>query len=916
MREKRLKKGIVLLLTLCIMVSTLVHNSVTVQSAVETKTMEVVFDESMYRDRSQTVDIPGLFEISGITVDNGSVTHSVYEDSVTISVTEGVYSDIRPFRMEVTTEVKSQVNIFSPTFSYSDEDGFSGKLKKDGSPIIGTDKDGYTIYIQKYEGTVENEKCKFYKYKVTLSYTENKSPEVRVDVPKAGCNTNNQLSIAGSVKDENVGDMVNVYYSLDGYDEKTSGISLTNTGFVADGNEQAFVCNVDIRTILNEGSHNLFIWAVDRKGTRSAPVTTPFIVDFTPPDSPNITQEPENDTPTNKDVQITITFPGDAENKKYKEGPDGEWKDYTGPVSISVNEAVYSVCTDKAGNESPISVITVSNIDKDAPDAPEFIKKPEGFTNQSVSVAVYYSQDAFIKEIRINEGDWKTVSQTANEQELVFDDNGVIEARSTDEAGNISVVSSVYVDNIDKISPPVPDIAVSAVETVSSPVTVTIKPGEDNKSGIKITEYCLKGATVSDWKNYDAPFTVTNVGDTEIWARSVDNAGNVSDISKKTVKIKQGGGGPVIIPPGGNTNPVISPVPSSTQPTPTPTVVVTQPTSKAPAAGPADLAVFISSGKTTYGENETISFTINYRNKSNSVASSVVIKADIPQYTTVVENGGGTVKGSQIEWNLGDLAAGASGELKFKLKVGLLDKAEVNVENKAVISSTTPLIKTEDDESFFRLMLYSNRYDNKNHQSYIVGYIDNTFRPENSITRAEVAAMLVRVLNLGEGSPDKIEYKDFNKNHWAYSYIYSATKYGLFEGYAGGTFKPDSFITRAELSTALARYLKLKNIEPDRIHFSDISNHWARNYIEEIYRFKLIEGYLDGRFMPDSQIKRCETVTIINRMLYRGPLKGADAPFTDVKKDHWAYGHIVESCLDHYYTRNADGSETRVNKEN
>jgi len=80
----------------------------------------------------------------------------------------------------------------------------------------------------------------------------------------------------------------------------------------------------------------------------------------------------------------------------------------------------------------------------------------------------------------------------------------------------------------------------------------------------------------------------------------------------------------------------------------------------------------------------------------------------------------------------------------------------------------------------------------------------------------------------------------------------------------------------------------------------------------------LIEGYLENGlrlFKPDNYITRSEAVTIINKMLFRGPLEGAKVPFTDVEEGYWAYGHILESSIDHYYVRNKDQSETIVNKK-
>jgi hypothetical protein len=336
------------------------------------------------------------------------------------------------------------------------------------------------------------------------------------------------------------------------------------------------------------------------------------------------------------------------------------------------------------------------------------------------------------------------------------------------------------------------------------------------------------------------------------------------------------------------------------------------------AGGEYDLAVFLTSEKKAYGENEVIQFTISYKNNESSDAADTILKAEIPQYTTVTDVAGGEVSGNHIIWNLKTIKGNDEGKLVYKLKVGLLDKSEVNSSSTASISASGKNLNAEDDNSVYPFLLYSNRFGNNQHKKYAVGYKDNTFLPESKITRAEVAAMLTRVLNIPEGAPDGKVYADIPQKHWAYGYIYAATNSGLFEGYADKTFKPDEYITRSELSTALARYLKLKNVVPAVFHFNDISKHWARNYIEEIYRLKLIEGYQDGRFLPDAPIKRVETITIINRMLYRGPLNGAVVPFKDVKKDYWAYGQIAECSIDHYFTRNSDSlsSETFVNKEN
>jgi hypothetical protein len=103
--------------------------------------------------------------------------------------------------------------------------------------------------------------------------------------------------------------------------------------------------------------------------------------------------------------------------------------------------------------------------------------------------------------------------------------------------------------------------------------------------------------------------------------------------------------------------------------------------------------------------------------------------------------------------------------------------------------------------------------------------------------------------------------------------------------------------------------LKLSSVAASELDFTDIKGHWAQNYIEEIYRFKIIKGYEDGMFKPNNKITRAEVVTMFNRMLYRGPLNGVESKFPDAPKSHWAFGQIIESATDHKYTRNTDGSE-------
>ncbi|MFH5186760.1 S-layer homology domain-containing protein [Paenibacillus sp. TAB 01] len=157
---------------------------------------------------------------------------------------------------------------------------------------------------------------------------------------------------------------------------------------------------------------------------------------------------------------------------------------------------------------------------------------------------------------------------------------------------------------------------------------------------------------------------------------------------------------------------------------------------------------------------------------------------------------------------------------------------------------------------------------------------------------------------------DSLNYTDVKADHWAANYIRIVTKHGYFNGFEDGTFRPEAPVTRGELVAVMARFLKLNVSTPNELHFNDIEGHWAAASIEELYRSKYLAGYPDGSFKPQNNIIRSEAVTLVNRMLYRGPLKGLNPLFPDVNASHWAFGDVQEATISHEANRNADGSET------
>lgn len=195
------------------------------------------------------------------------------------------------------------------------------------------------------------------------------------------------------------------------------------------------------------------------------------------------------------------------------------------------------------------------------------------------------------------------------------------------------------------------------------------------------------------------------------------------------------------------------------------------------------------------------------------------------------------------------------------------------------------------------------------HTAYVKGYPDGSFKPENKITRAEMASLLARVHEAGQNNASA--FPDVPAKNWAYQGIMDVQRMGLMQGYPGGTFKPNRQITRAEMAVIVMQWLKLSDAAMTKA--SDTKGHWAEQTIARVMSSGIMTGYPDGSFKPDRPLTRAEAVAILNRLLERGPLYGVAAPsWPDVSAKHWAFGNIEEASKDHRFKPRDEGGETKV----
>ncbi|MCC8123777.1 MAG: DUF11 domain-containing protein, partial [Oscillospiraceae bacterium] len=197
------------------------------------------------------------------------------------------------------------------------------------------------------------------------------------------------------------------------------------------------------------------------------------------------------------------------------------------------------------------------------------------------------------------------------------------------------------------------------------------------------------------------------------------------------------------------------------------------------------------------------------------------------------------------------------------------------------------------------------------HFAYIVGYPDGSVRPEGYIVRSEVTTVFFRLLNETVrydywGTANA--YSDVVSEDWYNNSISVMTNLGVIAGYADGSFGPKDNITRAELATIATRFALLNQTEKiSDTSFSDISGHWAEQYINYAASIGWLSGYGDGTFRPDAYITRAEFITIVNRMQERTPESTEDLLSNmitwqdNTETSKWYYLDVQAATNSYYY---------------
>ena len=195
-----------------------------------------------------------------------------------------------------------------------------------------------------------------------------------------------------------------------------------------------------------------------------------------------------------------------------------------------------------------------------------------------------------------------------------------------------------------------------------------------------------------------------------------------------------------------------------------------------------------------------------------------------------------------------------------------------------------------------------------------------TFRPDDTITRAEGALVLTRIFGISTAYDSAAyNYPDLDETYLeARRAIIAATEYGIINGYEDGTYKPNKAMTRAEFMKIIANRVAIENEDgfeikdvessiklyddPTRIYVVNkeyITNHWALEEVSLLARLNMT-SLTDRKtnLRLDEPITRAEVAQLVNFYLLRAPAEVTSktkSGFTDVNKNHKLFADIIEA---------------------
>ncbi|GAB2533894.1 immunoglobulin-like domain-containing protein [Gracilibacillus alcaliphilus] len=334
----------------------------------------------------------------------------------------------------------------------------------------------------------------------------------------------------------------NVLVTITDGEDQGSGAARTEYRIGEDGEwilyEAAF-------PVSEEGETTVYARTIDQAGNISEVAEAMVQINRNLPAAPSISVDIKEWTNADQ-VTARIIVTEEHTTIEYQlDGTEGDWLTYEEEIVLSKEgeTTIYARAVNQAGTRSEITEETI-RIDRTNPVINVTMTQGEDgvayehdtWTNQTVYLSVEVADQAMEEwMISINGEIIEDKTDFAYDTSITEAGTHQIEIRASDQAGNQAETTQII--HIDQTAPTSPSIQLNPVGwTNADAVTAMITAGEDRKSGVDRTEYRIGEG---EWQTYDTALSITDAGETAIEARTVDQAGNTSEIAKAMVQIKR-----------------------------------------------------------------------------------------------------------------------------------------------------------------------------------------------------------------------------------------------------------------------------------------------------------------------------------------------------------------------------------------
>lgn len=325
-------------------------------------------------------------------------------------------------------------------------------------------------------------------------------------------------------------------------EDQGSGAARTEYRVGEDGNWTHYE---EVFPISDEGETTVYARTIDQAGNISEVAEAIVQIDRNIPTAPSISVDTMEWTNADQVIARITTEEADTTIEYQLGGTEGEWQIYEEEIVITEEgeTTIYARTVKQAGSKSEVTEETI-RIDRTNPEIHVIMTQGENedvyeegtWTNQTVHLSVI-AVDQAVKEwvVSINGEIVEDKTDFAFDTSITETGTHQIEVRVSDQAGNQAETTQVV--HIDQMAPSAPSIQLNPDGwTNAESVTATITAGEDRESGIARTEYRIGEG---EWQIYDTALSITESGETKIYARTIDQAGNTSETSEAVVQIKR-----------------------------------------------------------------------------------------------------------------------------------------------------------------------------------------------------------------------------------------------------------------------------------------------------------------------------------------------------------------------------------------